>query len=277
MFQQLAAAEPNTRVVDPLGRVVYQERVGIGEGIFLVSAGLLAVGVGLAPIWPALIWSWFMCAAVVLLGVMMIGASVGRFRKAGTVCTFNEHGARRLGRNGGVDQELRYEDVEELEFTLTRLYMNGTYSGTFQHLVLGSGRTGEEKYRMTRSFREDTGLVTAYRVPHELEPVSNRIAGLMAERMQKRLERGQTVGWTEGLTIDASGINLPGRGGLYATWEQIDRIQIDQGMFRLWLTEERKPRVQVPTCKMNFFPGYFLVTLMLEKSSPRPCAAPHYN
>jgi hypothetical protein len=28
----------------------------------------------------------------------------------------------------------------------------------------------------------------------------------MAERMQKRLERGQTVGWTEGLTIDAGGI-----------------------------------------------------------------------
>jgi hypothetical protein len=258
---------------DPLGWVLYRHKIGRGSSLSLIGGGVVIALPGLFLFCADSIWTWVLAGAAVLLGSLIGGPGLCLLVRGSTVCTFHERGARRVRPDSHVDQ-LRYEDAVEIGFSITRLFVNGGYTVTTQELRLGSGREGEELFAVSHRLHENTGLVTNYRVQHGLEPLCHHIAGRIAERLRVRLDRGEPVRWTNALPIRRKGLEISGADYQYVPWEQVARLEIEQGTFKLWLVDEARPRLEMAAGTMNFYPGYFLTAaLVQENAGKRPSPA----
>jgi hypothetical protein len=279
MVQQLVSAgSVDGGRPDHLGRVLFQRQEKFSTGVFsfALAIALLALSVFMA--WEFAHQRTLAGGLKLVIGVALNAGALGLigngFReigRAGTISSFHERGARIVDKHGAVRHELRYDDVEELTFGNTRLFMNGAYHSTNQYLQVGSGARSDPPIRVAEAFREDTGLATNYRAIHGLEPLCYRIADLMGQRLRGRLERKHAVPWLDQLRIRTDGLVLGSQATEeFVPWAKIVRLDVNEGVFKLWLQGEEKPRVELPTSTPNFYPGYFLAAEYVKKNANGP-------
>ena len=272
---------------DDLGPVILEQKPKpLGADIFLAIALLFLIPTALMPFTADFrtgVVAGPLCAGLgavfALLGIWVILANG---RKGACL---HENGLRvRQGRDW---REMRYRDVTEMTFKATRMYYNGVYTGTLQEMGLRTDEPGDKPVVFRHSYKEKTGLVTGYGEGTPLNRLCDVLTGLIARRMADRLGRGEAAAWGRGLWITPRGVEIPNRarGRDEVEWDRIARVDVERGVFRLWVEGDPKPRVQMPVAEPNFFPGYALVARRLQgqplavpttvaASLPTPKAAP---
>jgi hypothetical protein len=270
MRSEEAAAPPAD--ADGLGAVILETKPkALPADIFLALALLFLIGAGLAPFTAdfrtgVVLGPSFAAGGILfaLFGIVYVLANGAK------VAYLHEHGLRVRGRGGW--RVVRYPDVTEMTFKATRVFVNGVYTGTNQEMGLRTD-AGEKPAVFRHTYKEKTGLATGYGEGTPLNGLADVLTGLIARQMADRLQRGEAVPWGRALSITPRGVEVVNRGGgrLEVEWDRIGRVDVQQGVFRLWVAGDPKPRAQMMVAEPNFFPGYALVVRRLQG---QPLAAP---
>ena len=114
----------------------------------------------------------------------------------------------------------------------------------------------------------------------------------IAENMVARLVKKETLPWTPRMRLNLAGVEIeqqrwwerdlrdmaksivgwfrwtdgPRGAWPHLPWNQIDRMTIENGIFRLWADGEPRPRIEILTGALNFHPGYIVATQLLQQA-----------
>ncbi len=177
---------------------------------------------------------------------------------SGTVFRCHARGVFR--RSWWRSRELRFEDVGRFAYGATRSYYNGFYVGTSVWMRF-TPRPGSGGRTVTYSVSLKNGDA-------ELENLREHVSRVIAGHMFHRLERGETVAWTEGLRFRREGLEWTS-GGWFTRpttrlipYHQIGNTDIQEGHFYLYVLGIRKAVYTTPVSADNFFPGLTLLDLI---------------
>ena len=105
-----------------------------------------------------------------------------------------------------------------------------------------------------------------------LDELRNYIARAIAARMATRLAAGEPVAWTQNLTFLPEGIQYRPAGFIgrkkevhLLTYAEYGGQSMDQGVFYLYRKGDKKPVVNEQVSAPNFFPGFFLLSMMQQE------------
>jgi len=248
--------QPVTLSADPaLGKILLDQRPNkgnIGNGIFLMVVSLpfiLVVAVPNAPM-------------EVRLGSFVFGSCLGGFavimmRRNWMHVFLQEFGVREYRQARG--RSLRYDQVDEFFYTSLRLFGHGSYIHTIQKLALNSNGSAGPPLVCTLIFKEADGRSPA-EATNALTEVRDRISHSLTDRFLERLERESTVDWTPEVRIAMRGLEIRDRHGNWelVEWKNVSRYEMKNGTLNLLLDAEAKPRLQINTAQVNFYPAYAL-------------------
>jgi hypothetical protein len=247
---------------DPdLGRVLLEQkpnRGNIANGCFLLLLGLPLLGVAAAAAAPL----------AVRLGVPALGLCLGGF--AAVMLWRNwmhvflqERGIREYRHGRG--RSLAYDAVDEVLYTSARIFMHGSYIRTVQKLALRSGQTPGPLLVCTLLFKEADGRAAAEaRTP--LTQVRDAVALPLAERLLKRVLRGQTVAWAPGVRVGRRGVEAEERGAWsLVEWREVSKLDVEQGAVRLWVPGGTRPRLSVGLTEPNSYPAYLAALKLMRQ------------
>jgi len=148
-----------------------------------------------------------------------------------------------------------------------RIVMTCFYIHTVQKLALKSHDLPEPPLVSTLIFIEADGhspVETRTAITDVRKMVSDRLEELFVQK----LGRGETVDWTPELRIDWRGLDVVDRrgAGKHVEWQQVTSLEVNQGIFRLWVDSVAKPLYQTTTAEPNFFPAYSLALRLWKQS-----------
>ncbi len=257
---------------DDLGPVVLEQRPKPqAADLFLVLAALFLIPTALTPFMADFRTGVFLGPLLAFGGCLFgIFGILYVLTNAGKASYLHERGLRL--RNGKGWRVVRYPDVTEMTFRATRMYYNGAYTGTLQEIGVKTDETEGQPLVFKHSYRERSGLQTGYRDVTPLNHLCDLLTVQISRRMAERIERGESVAWTPAMRISGRGVEVVNRAGAAdeVDWDRIARVDVERGIFRLWVEGVDKPRVQVPVGLPNFFPGYALVLPRLQGQPAAP-------
>jgi len=274
----MAQAPPADTRATGLGRLILEQPTNHGIATVYLICGAVGTGLGLAcglgmpHDVPLLIVS----GVIGVFGLFYLVAGLLRlWRFRGFKVALYEHGI--LEHKAGRDQIVQFRDAEELTFASTRFFHNGTYGGTIERLTVRTAGPHSQKLTFHRKWQEQTGFATGYAEQSDVEDVANRIAADIATRLQERLRRGESIGWTPRMRVIPRGIDIipapwwEDLGAVFqrrassARWEQIEKTRFDQGFFELWLRGTKRPAIRVSAQLPNFQPVWMIVAGILQR------------
>ena len=244
-----------------LGRILFQRRPSSGvvlgfliAGVFLMLIGAVLLVPGMAQM-AALLWG----LALLFLGMLAIPLGIWMRSQ-----NFRVHERGVWQSNLFGQKLLRYEDVGTFKYQAMDHYHNGAYVGT--HLTMDFRPISKEfgpriRYNAQVRGRDD-----------DLESLRDDVSRAIARNMAELYNAGQPVFWTSNLQFLPEGIRyrpagLLGMGRkepLLLTYAEYGGYDFQQGVFRLFSRNNPKPICTEPTSAENFFPGYFLLLLLLH-------------
>jgi hypothetical protein len=241
-----------------MGRVLFERKSHYWTGIalsvifFIIAAGSL-VG---ALQDPFVLW---VTAVFVILGGV---CAIWTVHAAHASFACHERGLRKTSFFG--EQLLQYQDVARFTYSATRQYVNGAYTGTSINMnfepVPGVAARAIHYFTNVRGSDDD------------LDALRDHIARVIAARLAKQLSDGQKVQWTSTLALAPEGIEYHPSGFLgrkppvLLPYAQYAGYSIDQGTFHLFSRESQKSIFNEQISAPNFFPGFFLLQMMLHSS-----------
>ncbi|HEX5106757.1 MAG TPA: hypothetical protein VFV87_23210 [Pirellulaceae bacterium] len=242
-----------------LGRVLFQRKPHTGVVFGLLLGGLvLCIGGLLAlvthPKWPdGMIW--FLCLFTV--GVILFPVGVWTAFQAFRV---HERGVWQGGLFG--QKLLRYADVGTFRYQAVDHYHNGVYVGTYLTMDFRpiSPELGK-RIRYNASVRGGDD---------DLDTLRDHVSRAIAANMAELYNAGQPVFWTGNLQFLKDGIQyrpsgfLGRKDALILPYEQYGGYDIQQGVFYLFAKGNAKAVCTEQTSTENFFPGFFLLLLLLH-------------
>jgi hypothetical protein len=241
-----------------LGRVLFERRPGKGAVFSLWALPIIA----------------FVCL-VGGLGMAMANLRIESLLLLGTVCLvllliwlvpLSQHVTFRCHERGLCrkwlwrETRIRYEEVSSFTYNAVRQFVKGVYSGTHFSLTFF--------YESAGKMRKLTYAKTIRNADDELENLRDRISSVLAARMAAAFSQCEVVPWTpslrflpEGLEYRPSGL-LGRKSPVIIGFETIGSFDIQQGTFYLWTTGKTQPAIKESVGELNFFPGYFLLTML---------------
>jgi hypothetical protein len=169
---------------------------------------------------------------------------------------------RGLSRRRGREFRLLYDEISELTYSATRVFVNGSYSGTKMKL----------KVRAQRG--EIWCAAKVQVIDDRLVELRDQIAARIANHMLRELRAGNPVPWMSGVVFLPEGLQF--RPGSMLPVEMLPYGEIsdsrsDQGFFYLFSKTEPKAVISRPVSSANFFPGYrVMAALQKEAVAGRP-------
>jgi hypothetical protein len=248
---------------DPeLGSILLNQKLNkgnIGNGIFLLLCGLLSLAFGLATLILAPVSRVSILGGIAFIGVglslcVFVGIMLRRywmhvFLQERGICEYRQGRAR----------SLRYDQVDELTYSTLRIFMHGFYIHTVQKLALKSHGLPGPPLVSTLIFKE-----TDRRSSSETRTALTDVRKMVSERLEdmfvQKLRLGEMVDWTPELRIGSRGLDVADRKGVgeHVEWQRVTNLEVNQGIFRLWVNSNAKPLHQTTTAQPNFFPAYSL-------------------
>jgi hypothetical protein len=185
----------------------------------------------------------------------------------------HEKGLRQ--RWNGRETIILFENADELSFDTTRVIVNTAYVGTNEFLGV---RQGTKSAYFFRQVKEENPWADS-REPGDVDRLASAVTGMVAEKLADRLLRGEVVEWTNHFRLTSTALHIASvpwwRGDLrtffrdrrwqHVEWAEIERREIEYGVYRLWLYGEKRPRVTLRTDLPNFFPGLLLFNVLVSK------------
>jgi len=104
-------------------------------------------------------------------------------------------------------------------------------------------------------------------------------ADAVSEKMAAELMDSGKIEWIPGCFIRKDGVEVPVKSGLrsksqFVPWADFQNQMFLDGLWMLEVDLTGKWRVKLDTSKPNFFPGYRLVTQLVELNSIEKAAVP---
>lgn len=255
-----------------LGPLLYAERVHITPAVTYTVLGLVFLIVGVLcsflkdPNPNAPRHAMLVAGLSVALGGLVC-LTIGLVRlipNLGASWHLHQRGVR--SRKRGQERVLRYEDIDELTHKVVRVFHHDVCTGEVHEVTLRSQAADKPAiyFKQVRRPRSISGA--DLNEPGAVTQVCDQIAASIAGRMAARVQRGESVPWVPTLRIRSDGIEFDTSrmGTERVEWHQIDRVAIEDGVFRLWARGESQPLIKVPTHLPNFFPGYVLLTGQMQ-------------
>ncbi len=240
-----------------LGRVLFERRAK-GTTRFLLFAGAFVIGlVGLGlmfdPQMPTQV-----IGGLVLLGSAGLGLSGFALKHSTFRC--QQRGVQKAGLFG--TRQLKYTEVASFTYSATRHYHNGAYVGT--HINMKFQPLSDTDARPMAYNTTVNGEDAA------LEELRDFISRAIAARMADTVAAGQPLRWTNNLTFQPNGIEFRSGGLLGRKPPQVllysdyQGYGLDQGTFSLFRKGEKKAVMTETASAPNFFPGFYLLQLLLH-------------
>jgi hypothetical protein len=280
----MSHANPSETLAGELGPVLLDRKVSqpdavttLGVGVVCLIVGAVLIAVGGAGFDGSLSFTLALGTLLGLLGsVIFIVTFRTYWARRGTRQFVHERGLREESARGVIC--IGYDEADELEYRVTDHYNHGIYAGTYDHFALRTaGAPGKEiAYRQFRRRRDE---------PTPFPPIVDAVSARLGARFAEAIGRGESVRWTTKMTIHPDGLTLsprpPGeRPGLAmfrkeqpsrVGWDDIDKIEVDEGFCRLRLKGSSEPRLTVEAGVPNFYPGYRVVAETLRaRDASRP-------
>lgn len=264
LLRDLLPGREGAPPAEGLGRVLFERKPSRSSVVLIWICAVTALGIG----------AGFAAAgeAGPAAGAWAAAAALGfwAWNRSGSLFRCHELGVMKRSRLGAA--ELRYEDVGVFQYGAVRLFVNGAYSGT--NLTMSFlPRSGGKGIRYSASLQGSDD---------ELEGLRDHVSKVVAGGLAKELEAGRPVKWTENLTLLPEGIQYRPAGFLgrkepqVVPYAEVVNFGLEEGHFHLWVKGAPKSVIQEPVSQANFFPGFFLLSLLFsggpKAESERPPA-----
>lgn len=162
----------------------------------------------------------------------------------------------------GVFREhtLLYTDLNEFTYSATKHYHNGAYLGT--HLKMTFFPRAElNKPKMVFG-------TTIKNVDTSLDVLRDSLAAIIGNRMVQTVQGGQSVPWTDLVTLEHDQLRyIPGswygrKPEQTISYHDISGFSIEQGKCTIFQRGKPKPIITLGISKRNFFPGYHAFSVL---------------
>lgn len=165
---------------------------------------------------------------------------------------------------------LRYPDMGSFQYGATRHYHNGVYTGTHLSLQFCPLAAGQPTIKYNTTTRGDD---------EDLDELRNFISRAIASRMAEQFNAGQPVAWTANLQFLPEGIRYRPDGFLgkkeaqLLPYDNYGGYDLQQGVFYLFAKGNPKYIATEQASADNFYPGLFLLLLLLHQPAEEQPAA----
>jgi hypothetical protein len=271
---QSAATEPSaaTTVSGGLGRVLFERRARNGTVMGLAIAGIALIAVG-----AALLFGFQRRPAdegALVGGLLVLGGGVFlgglAYWLAYTIFRCHELGVWRKTPFG--QRSLRYADVGRYQYSAIRHYHNGAYVGTqvtMRFVPLPEIGAKPMKYTARTKGEDD-----------DLDRLRDSISNVIALRLARQFQSGQTVPWTANLEFTPDGIRYRPQKWflrqppLLLPFANYAGYELKGAVFYLFARDSKKAILTEQAAAENFYPGFFLLQLLLHQpAEEEPVAA----
>ena len=172
-------------------------------GGLVLAFGLVCVAVPKVAAPPAMFSTGLVFAAS---GACVLAAGAWRvwsWRASGRF--LHERGIRQ--QRAGRTAILQFADVAEMRYQSTRVFVNGTYGGTVEHLGVRAAGEGPWLFFQRRK-QEKTGLATGYTEASEVDRAARAVCALLVPRWSQQLAAGGRLPWTTRMRLARDGVEL---------------------------------------------------------------------
>lgn len=259
---------------DGLGRVLFQRKPHAGVVFGFLLGGLALNVTGLALLLTLPKWQDGLIAFLCLSTIGVILFPVGVWT---AFLAFRVH-ERGVWQRSLLGQKLlRYEDVGTFRYQAMDHYHNGVYVGT--HLTMDFRPISPELGKRIRYNASVRGG------DDDLDTLRDHVSRAIAANMAELYNAGQPVFWTSNLQFLQEGIlyRPPGMLGMgrkqpaLLPYEQYGGYDMQQGVFYLFAKDNPKAVCTEQASAENFFPGFFLLLLLLHTPVDEEEAGVRYN
>jgi hypothetical protein len=264
------AKQDEEQLEEGLGRIIFQRDRGLSPTAFVVlmvlGAVCLVVGLGVIALIAADPPQRDAATAVLVLGgvpllVAGIMLGVGYFNR---VNIFRAHALGLSRHNWQGKRVLRYEEIGTFTWSATRVYVNGAYTGT--RMLLRATPLPDSPAEAVTYQTNVKGNDA------ELDNLRDHIAVVIADRLKRDLGAGRRVRWTDRIAFVSDGLeHRPS--GLFSSgetelipYEDVTNYDMQQGIFRVFVGGQNKPRFTVPVSTPNFFPCLHLLLGLTKRN-----------
>lgn len=237
-----------------LGPVIFERPAKTAVAIRLVLAGVVCLMVA-AGIYIGVTDRTVALYAIAFLGgaLLCFAAALDTYRRVFRCHEFGILESTLLSR-----RQLKYTDVASFSYQATHLILNG--------VDMGVGVTVE--FHPVPEHRGNT-ITFSSSPDEELSGLRDHVAKIIGERMRREFKDAGAVRWTDALRFLADGLEYHRSGILghkdivLIPYDQM-RWEIRDGQFLLWYHGVDAPVLQLPVRVLNFFPGLYLLTTLIE-------------
>jgi hypothetical protein len=250
--------EPGAESQTGLGRILFQRKPSTGVILgLLIGGGFMAMIGAVLMCVPNQATPFFTGIGLILLGAILAGLAW-----AMKFMNFRVH-ERGVWQSSLLGQkQLRYKDVGTFRYQAVDHYHNGAYVGT--HLTLDFRPISKELGPRIRYSANVRGK------DDDLEGLRDQVSRAIAVNMAELYNAGQPVFWTSNLQFLPEGIRYRPAGvfgrkePLLLPYADYGGYDFKQGVFYLFARNNPKAICAEPTNAENFFPGFFLLLLLLH-------------
>lgn len=248
-----------------LGRVLFERRAGHGTVLGLAIGGISLIAVGVALLFGfqrrpadegAIVGSLLMLGGGVALGGLAVWL-------ANTIFRCHELGVWRKTPLG--QRSLRYADVGRYQYSAIRHYHNGAYIGTqvtMRFVPLPEIGAKPMKYTARTKGEDD-----------DLDRLRDSISHLIALRLARQFQSGQSVPWTANLEFTADGIRYRAQKWfrrqppLLLSYADYGGYDLKGAVFYLFARGQKQAVLTEQAASENFYPGFFLLQMLLHQTT----------
>lgn len=252
-----------------LGRIIFERDNSIAKGVIaftFILGGLMVLG--------AFVAAYFATqerdptGPIILTGVLaLLGLGIPALVWFNRINILRCHTKGVCRMTTRTHKELEYKDIRVFSYGAIRQYVNGAYTGTTVTMSFepAEGADGDAiKYSATMK-----------KIDGELDNLREHVSQVIASNMKGRLDRGESVRWTEGLTFAPEGLQVEVAGGILskAKSRKIAYVNLlfslQDGYFYLFKKGGKDAIYTLPVSASNFFPGFMLVNQLSYEANQK--------
>lgn len=245
-----------------MGRMLFERRIDAGAKLYYITAAAFVFAFGaymhLFVVRDAVTWRAATVMMLAAIPILLIG-----YRSANAAHQYFENAVRHVGLFG--NRTIYYCDVDQMRYQVTRQFHQGIYCGIEVELLL-TPRQNPELGSIKHCF-------TVLKHDQAMDLVATRISKLIAARMSRELQEGQSIPWSEQVILEPAGLRYRGVGASNQvdfqsiSYRDIGRQTIDEGSLRLYRLGESEPFLQVGSSTMNFDAGIRVIEMLRNGST----------
>lgn len=167
---------------------------------------------------------------------------------------------------GGTITRMAYEQIDTLSYSLSDVYVNGTYHGYVHALELASN--SGTAYSSAIRFQTDRSVL-------QVKELVSRIAEEISLKMADDLRDNTKLAWGKDAWIFKKGIEVPVQSKLlksnqFFAWHEIHDLKMEDNRLHIAVGDSKKWRIKLDCAGPNFLPGFSIVKALVATSGLSP-------